>query len=849
MSDLKTSLLVNRQVPEFVREEHPLFITFLEAYYEFLENKQGSQKNDLIAKAKDLRYISDVDFSIDEFEDSFFNTYASLFPKDVAVDKEFLIKNVLPVYLAKGNEKSFKLLFRLLFGSEVEVIYPKNDVLRASDGKWIIDNILRIERDVRSVYVGDGSNTTFYLAQTVNSGEITVYIDGVLKTEGTDFYIRRETRKLIFITPPALNSTIKVFYNEFNVSVLNNRRIKGKISGATAIVENAVPRIITDTLNFGFPFELFINKKTLLGEFLSGESITTDLVAADGSLINLEADGFSIVTKITVVDGGAGYNVGDPVIITGGNFTQRATAEIGDVASGSPTRIVVTYGGAGFQVTNKIFNVEGTAVNGEIDIVDTSGINSRSTFSFNNDLISNYASVLVSSSNYGFPSTVIPAGENVNTRLCDALSYITLNDLGPITNGIINIAAPTTSSLILLDSDGPSISINSNTFLIKSVGSIGRIDINNGGSGYKVGDEILFHSNPPGTYGYGAAAAVKQVDGTGKITRIEIQPQRINGTANILNNSVQIIGTNTNFLTDFAIGDKIVIRSQERYINAISSDTQANVNVSFNFANVANGTIWANNSYVGHFAKGPVGGINYVQGNFPNVSVLSYDGGGIGANVQIRAVMGDGEIVKAASDFLAGEILSIRLLSGGAGYQYIPLIDLSQSGDGSATAAAEIANSYFSLPGRWISSDSIISNSERRLQGANYFVDYSYVTSSSIEFAKYKNILKSLLHPAGFVNYALFEEKADIETNTRVVFSDTPNTISGFVNVYSGSIFVTGTNTKFNIANTKGILTIGSNVAVNGEIRTINSIISNTNIRVSSAFTNTANSQTLYIIV
>lgn len=846
MSDLKTSLLVNRQVPEFIREEHPLFITFLEAYYEFLENKQGTEKNDLTNKAKDLRYISDVDFSIDEFEDSFFNTYASLFPKDVAVDKEFLIKNVLPVYLAKGNEKSFQLLFRLIFGNEIEVIYPKNNVLRASDGKWVIDNILRIERDIRSVYIGDGSNTTFYLAQTVNSGEITVYINDILKTEGADFFIRKETKKIIFVNPPALNSTIKVFYNDFNVSILNNRKVKGKVSGATALIEKASPRIITDTLNFGFPFELFINEKTLLGNFLSGEPVTTDLIAADGSLINLEADGFSIVTKINIIDGGAGYNVGDPVIITGGNFTQRATAQVDDVADGSPTRIVVVYGGAGFQVTNKLFNVEGSAVNGEIDIVDTSGVNSRSTFSFNNDLISNYASVLVSSSDYGFPSTVIPAGENVDTRICDALSYLTLNDLGPITNGFITIAAPTSSNSILLDSDGPGFSINSNTFLIKSFGSIGRIDINDGGSGYKVGDEIIFGSNPSGTYGYGAAAAVKQVDGTGKITRVEIQPQRITGTANVLNNDVQIVGTNTNFLTEFAVGDKIVVRSQERFINAISSDTQANVNVAFNFID---GTTWANNSLLGHFAKGPVGGENYVQSNFPNVSVLSYSGGGAGANLEIKAIMGDGEIVKAASDFLAGEILSIRLLGGGAGYQYLPLVDLTQSGNKNATANAEIANSYFSLPGRWTSSDSIISNSERRLQGANYFVDYSYVTSSSIEFAKYKNILKSLLHPAGFINYAFYEEKANIETNTRVVFSDTPNTISGFVNVYSGSIFVTGTNTKFNIANTRGILTIGSNVAVNGEIRTINSIISNTNIRVSAAFTNTANAQPLYIIV
>jgi hypothetical protein len=144
MSDKKTSLLINRQVPEFVRDEYPKFVTFLEAYYEFLENKQTGKKNDLIVKSKDLRYLSDVDYSIDQFEDQFLNTFASLLPKDISVDKALMIKKLLPLYLAKGNEKSFKLLFRILFDEEVEVIQPKSNVLRASDGKWLIEKAFRI---------------------------------------------------------------------------------------------------------------------------------------------------------------------------------------------------------------------------------------------------------------------------------------------------------------------------------------------------------------------------------------------------------------------------------------------------------------------------------------------------------------------------------------------------------------------------------------------------------------------------------------------------------------------------------------------------------------------------------
>ena len=180
MSFANTSILVNRQVPEFIRDEYPLFITFLEAYYEFLEQKQTGEENDLTQQAKNLRYVSDVDQSIDEFQTSFFNTYASLLPNDVQVDKEFLIKNVLPLYLSKGSEAAFKLLFRLLYNDEVSIIQPRNNVLRASDGRWTIDNVLRVETDVRSVYTGNGANTEFVIAQQVNTGEIDVYVDGVL---------------------------------------------------------------------------------------------------------------------------------------------------------------------------------------------------------------------------------------------------------------------------------------------------------------------------------------------------------------------------------------------------------------------------------------------------------------------------------------------------------------------------------------------------------------------------------------------------------------------------------------------------------------------------------------------
>jgi len=842
MPNQKTSLLINRQVPEFIREEYPLFITFIEAYYRYLELKQGTQLNDLTSTAKDLRYISDVDSSINAFEQYFFNTFAELVPRDTEVDKEFLIKNVLPLYLSKGNEEGFKLLFRLLYNDEVVITYPKDSIIRASDGKWNVDNVLKIDTNIRSVYTGNGSNTTFFLAQISDSDKVEIYVNNVLKEENTDYSFLRETRKVIFNSAPASNSSIEIVYTDFDISQLNNRKIIGTTSGASAIVERAVPRIITDRLNFGLPFELFINNKTLIGNFVNGEEITTDVVDSNGTLIRLVADTFSILTKINVIRGGTNYNVADPVTILGGGSTSGATAEVETVSDGFTSNIVVAYGGSGFKVASLVesTNISGPIIVGAVASVNTISSNTANTYTITDDIISSYENITINSADYGFPSAIT---ENVNTRIVDALTPLVVTELGPMTNVTV-LFSNTSINTSALDSQGAIYQAGNSFFDIKSFKSIGRIDILTGGSNYEVGDEVIFGTNPVNTFGYGAAAAVKTINvTTSAVTSIEIQPPRIVGTANIQNNSVVITGTGTSFDTDLRVGDKIVIRSQERYINAITSSTSANVNVAFRFSG---GKTWANNSPVGSFSRGVVGGVNYTQGNFPTVTISSNNG--TSGTIAITSLIGDGEVVTAYSNTPAGEIQSIRITSGGTGYQYIPQLDLSAYGDGNAIANAEIGASYVSFPGRWTTSDSIISSSERRIQGNDYYIEYAYVTNSLTEFSRYKEVLRKLLHPAGFINYSNLNRETSIDFVNSTIETTTENTISGYVSVNANTVFVTGSNTRFNLANIRSIMTIGSNIAVNGEIRTINSFVSNTNVEVSSAFTTNANTQTLIIL-
>lgn len=122
----KISTLVSRQLPEFVREDYPTFVAFVEAYYEFLE-QQGV----------DLSTVRDIDNTLDEFIIQFKKEVAHNLPLlSPEHNERFILANIKDQYLAKGSEASYKLLFKLLFGKNIEVSYPGRQLLRASDGRW-----------------------------------------------------------------------------------------------------------------------------------------------------------------------------------------------------------------------------------------------------------------------------------------------------------------------------------------------------------------------------------------------------------------------------------------------------------------------------------------------------------------------------------------------------------------------------------------------------------------------------------------------------------------------------------------------------------------------------------------
>src|SRR6056300_748938 len=60
------------------------------------------------------------------------------------IAKRKLIKNIKDMYAAKGTRDGHKLFFRILFDEESTFIYPRDNMLRVSDGQWSDDFLMRV---------------------------------------------------------------------------------------------------------------------------------------------------------------------------------------------------------------------------------------------------------------------------------------------------------------------------------------------------------------------------------------------------------------------------------------------------------------------------------------------------------------------------------------------------------------------------------------------------------------------------------------------------------------------------------------------------------------------------------
>jgi len=126
----RESIRVESLLPQELRENSVRLTQLLEDYYEFMNKGfQPSYELNSILEERDIdtaeHYLNLIQKEI-----------AATIPRAIQTDKVKLYKNLVRYYNIRGSTESIETFFRILLQDEVEIYYPKNNMLIPSAGKW-----------------------------------------------------------------------------------------------------------------------------------------------------------------------------------------------------------------------------------------------------------------------------------------------------------------------------------------------------------------------------------------------------------------------------------------------------------------------------------------------------------------------------------------------------------------------------------------------------------------------------------------------------------------------------------------------------------------------------------------
>ena len=207
-----THLLVD-QIPDYVQEFFPLFVTFVTKYFTWLETA-GDQNSTSVGTQYSLQNLQlnrDIDTTAQSLQKEFLHSFVPNLPDTLATDPTIFIKFARQFYQLKGSEKSFRLFFRAFFDDEIEISYPRDYLFKPSASNWYTEKTLRI-----STVNGDPNNLMHTLVTGVTSRAYAIVnnVVQVVGAGGANYY------DLVLVPDSGVGTfttgeTVVGFYNNF----------------------------------------------------------------------------------------------------------------------------------------------------------------------------------------------------------------------------------------------------------------------------------------------------------------------------------------------------------------------------------------------------------------------------------------------------------------------------------------------------------------------------------------------------------------------------------------------------------------------------------------------------------
>ncbi len=255
---------------------------------------------------QDLLNFRDPDKAISNFLTKFRNEFLNTLPEvlDTNVDKRKLIKNIKSVYRAKGTQRGHEVFFRFLFNLDSETIYPREQMLRVSDGQFDTKKILRA--------IGTVGDTSDLIGRTITgqTSGATAIVENVFKfqigaNEVSEFILNEDTISGgPFVTSEEIRGTANDESDTF---------IKATVTG--------IPDIVSITND---------------GSLLTSTDNITLSGGGQSAIIQVDNVGSGGITEVLIDDAGSGYAIGDDLTFTttgtnGGSVSAKVSVVNGGI--------------------------------------------------------------------------------------------------------------------------------------------------------------------------------------------------------------------------------------------------------------------------------------------------------------------------------------------------------------------------------------------------------------------------------------------------------------------------------------------------------------------------------------
>lgn len=205
------SPLIPQQAPRYIRDQYPLFVAFIAAYFEWME-----QNGQVVNTIFNLPIYFDIDTTLQQFLKHFQDSYLIGIPNNILANPALLERHIKTFYRARGSEKAYELLFQILFNTPVNFYYPGLDIFKLDNNSWNINQVIRTT-----------SNTnTFALVNTIITGitsGVTAAVESVVQLQFNNLIVSEiqlsNISGMFLIGEQITNSSVNVTENIYGLLV------------------------------------------------------------------------------------------------------------------------------------------------------------------------------------------------------------------------------------------------------------------------------------------------------------------------------------------------------------------------------------------------------------------------------------------------------------------------------------------------------------------------------------------------------------------------------------------------------------------------------------------------------